>query len=292
MDSQPAKKLKGNLILLVVAIIWGSAFVAQRIAAPNLGIFTFNGLRFLLASFILLPFVIRNRSKINSIDDRTVRGIVLAGILLWSGASLQQAGLRFTTAANAGFITSLYVVLIPIMLSLFFRRSPTTDIWVAAFLGAVGLFLISTAGKFILNPGDGLELIGALFWAMHVILIAWLVQRINVFYLAFGQYLVCGTLGLFFGFLLERNQFPGLSSTWWVIVYTGIFSVALGYTLQIFGQKHTPPAHAAIILSSEAVFAALFGWLMLNETLTIIQLLGCGLILTGIIIAQHKSLFN
>lgn len=261
----------------------------QRIAAPDLGILTFNGLRFLLAGFLLLPLAFLTRTKGKSLDKQSILGIALAGILLWGGASLQHAGLRYTTAANAGFITGLYVVIIPLILTFGLKRPLPPVTWIAATLAATGLFLLTNPGSIRLNLGDGLELMGAVFWAFHVLLIGWLVQRTNVFQLAAGQYLVCGVLALTLGFIFEGDQLHGLPNVWWAILYTAIFSVSIGYTLQAVGQKNAPPADAAIILSAEAVFAALFGWLLLAEGLSVIQLIGCGLMFTGIILTQLHS---
>jgi len=287
LNTRRTTRLKADLMLLSVAIIWGSAFVVQRVAAPHVGIFTFNGLRFMLAAWVLLPIAVRNRLRSPAVSNKkTLLAVVVAGVLLWGGASLQQAGLRYTTAANAGFITGLYVVFIPLILAVGFRRQPSKYIWTAASLSAIGLFLLSTGGRLSLNPGDVLELAGAVFWALHVILIGWLVQRLEVFQMAVGQYLVCGLLGVVFGLAIELDEWNGLVDIWWAVVYTGLFSAAVGYTLQAAGQRIAPPADAAIILSIEAVFAALFGWLLLGELLDPIQLIGCGVIFSGILLAQ------
>lgn len=292
--SQPAvnplgKRISADLLLLSAAIIWGSAFVVQRIAAPGLGILTFNGLRFLLAGFLLLPLAYHTRKGEKPLDKRTLLGVAMAGVLLWGGASLQHAGLRYTTAANAGFITGLYVVLIPLILRIGLKHSLPARNWWAAALAAIGLLLLTNPGRIRLNPGDILEFAGTGFWALHVILIGWLVQRSSVFQLATGQYLVCGALGLALGLVFESEQLRGLPNVWWAILYTAIFSVSLGYTLQAFGQKTAPPADAAIILSTEAVFAALFGWLLLSEGLTALQITGCALIFVGILLTHLRS---
>jgi len=276
-------------MLLLVSFIWGSAFVVQRIAAVQIGVFFFNGLRFLLAALFLLPFALfipHQPLRSFSLKQPETYAILFTGFLLWAGAGLQQAGLRYTTAGNAGFITGLYVVIIPILLALSGQYRPRPAIWLAAFMAASGLFLLSTGGKFLMNFGDALELAGAFFWALHVLTIAWLVKRMDVLLLAIGQYLACSVLNLITGFAFERETIPLLADSWWAIVYTGVLSVGLGYTLQIAGQREAPPADAAIILSMEAVFAALFGWLILDEALTPLQLLGCGIMLAGMLLAQ------
>jgi len=291
---QQTSRLRADLALLSVSIIWGSAFVVQRAVAPNTSAFLFNGARFLLAGVALLPFawLSQQRKSTQQRSNRTDRmGIILAGLLLSAGAALQQAGLRYTTAANAGFITGLYVVLIPIIEMIFLKKTPRLWIWLAAMLATLGLFLLSTGGQLSLRVGDLLELAGALFWALHVIWIGHLVTSLGAFQIAAGQYLVCGLVSLGLGLLFEADQAVSLLSAGWAILYAGLISVGLGYTLQIFGQKVAPPADAAILLSMEAVFAALFGWIFLQEYLTGVQILGCGVMLSGMLLAQ-ASLFK
>ena len=287
------KRLQADLILLSVSLIWGSAFVVQRIVAGNNSVFLFNGLRFFLAGLLLLPIVwlkSKNNRFTVSLRRQEIIGVGLAGLLLTCGAALQQAGLRYTTAGNAGFITGLYVVLIPIIQAVFLKRSPPIFIWIAALLSASGLFLLSTGGDLSINIGDLLELAGACFWALHVIWIGYMVRSVDGFQLAMGQYLVCGATSILLGLLIEPNQAKNITTAAWAIIYTGIISVGLGYTLQIFGQKVAPPADAAIILSLEAVFAALFGWIFLSEGLTVLQLVGCGIMLSGMLLAQASSM--
>jgi len=282
----PNERFRADLTLLLVAVIWGSAFVAQRVAALNMNVYLFNGLRFLIGALVLTPFWLHRRKGYSRINLRLCLGICLAGLLLFAGTSFQQYGMRFTTAANAGFITGLYVVMIPIILALGLRQPPRSIIWIASILAVLGLFLLSTEGELKLARGDSLELAGALMWALHVILIGWLVRQMEVFPLAIMQYLVCGLLSLTVGLIDSGLSFSGLQAVWWTVLYTGVVSIGLGYTLQAVGQRVAPPADAAIILSCEAVFAALFGWLVIEERLTPIQLLGCGFMLIGMILAQ------
>ncbi|MEW5872793.1 MAG: DMT family transporter [Chloroflexota bacterium] len=287
MDSERvSSRVRADLTLLLVAVIWGSAFVVQRLAALQVGVLLFNGLRFLLGALVLLPFAWRGAPSAPKKRKMNALGVLLAGALLVGGAGFQQAGLQYTTAGNAGFITGLYVVLIPIFLTLGWRERPRAAIWVAALLAVCGLFLLSTGGSLRLNPGDILELAGAVFWALHVILVGRMVQRMHVMRLAAGQYLACGVLSALAGLAFEPVSFAALADGWWAIAYTGILSVGLGYTLQAVGQRVAPPADAAILLSMEAVFAALFGWLFLTELLTASQLLGCGLMFGGVLLAQ------
>jgi drug/metabolite transporter (DMT)-like permease len=282
-------RLRADLLLLLVAIIWGSSFVVQRLAAQQANIYLFNGMRFLLGALVMAPFLLFGAPARRQFHPGVLPWMALAGFLLFAGSSLQQYGLRFTTAANAGFITGLYVVLIPLYLALVLRRPPSRVVWLAASMATLGLYLLSTNGSFTLAHGDIYELAGAAMWASHVLLIGWLVQRADVYPLAVIQYLACAILSLGLGWWLEPYQLRELSGIWWTVLYTGVFSISLGFTLQAVGQKVAPPADAAIILSCEAAFAALSGWILLDERLNAIQLAGCGLMLSGMILAQMFS---
>lgn len=291
----PRQRFQADLTLLTVAVIWGSAFVVQRVVASITGFYLFNGLRFLLACFILFSLapLLTRRSNIPIHRKKIfLPGIILAGILLAGGAAFQQAGLRFTTAGNAGFITGLYVIFIPLVQTIIFKQKTRPLVWLAVSLAIIGLFLLSTNGQLQVNKGDLLELVGALFWALHVIWIGRLVQQAQPLEIAIGQYLVCGLLSLILGLILESHQLVTISSAFWAILYTGIFSVAIGYTLQIIGQKYAPPADAAIILSLEAVFAAFFGWIFLQETLSLLQVSGCVAMLAGMLLSQLEVIRN
>lgn len=289
MPSLANERIKADLILLAVSVIWGSAFVVQRVVALEIGVFLFNGLRFLIGVLVLLPFTFSLPARAPRLDDK---GILLAGSLLFGGAALQQFGLRYTTAGNAGFVTGLYVVIIPVILALGWRQKPRKSIWVASLMAASGLFLLSTRGELRLNIGDTLELGGAILWAFHVILIGRLVHRLELVHLAIGQYLVCGLLNLGAAVFLETNSISTILDASWALLYTGILSVGLGYTWQAKGQKLAPPADAAIILCLEAVFAAFFGWMFLNELLSGWQLLGSGLMLAGMFLSQADVFAN
>jgi drug/metabolite transporter (DMT)-like permease len=279
-------RLKSNLILLLVALVWGSGFVSQRLAASNgLGIFLFNGFRFTIGGLVLLPFTLKKWN----LKPAQLPWVALAGVLLFLGSALQQAGIRYTTAANAGFITSLYVVIVPLLLSMAWKQRIRGLAWTAALLAAAGAWLLSGGGQFSLSKGDSLELLGAFLWAAHVILVGYLTKQVDVFQFAVSQNLVAGFLHLILGFTLEGQTLPALNLTWMAVLYNGLFSIAAGFTLQMVGQRHSPPGDAAILLSMEAVFAALFGYLFLSEGLSAIQIMGCGLIMAAILIAQVRQ---
>jgi drug/metabolite transporter (DMT)-like permease len=279
-----SSRLKADLSLLLVAIIWGSAFAVQRTIASQ-SILVFNGLRFLLAALVLFPFV-GIRWKLEGSSYKAMAG---AGVILVIASGLQQWGLQYTSAGNAGFITSLYVVVVPIVLWFGWREKPG---WLSVFavgLAAIGAFLLSTGGNFSFRFGDILELCGAFFWSLHVIVVGKFGSKVDPLRFAVGQALICGLLSLIFGLLLEHPQPETLMNLAFPVAYTGILSVGVGYTLQVFGQRHTPPSDAALILSLEAVMAVFFGWLFLGELLALLQVIGCILILMGVVLVQINA---
>jgi drug/metabolite transporter (DMT)-like permease len=302
--SMRKRRVWADLALLLVAFIWGVAFVVQRMAAAEIQAYVFNGIRFLLGALVILPLAViqaRRRAIPGEIGWKTrgplprkyLPGVVLTGLLLASGSACQQIGLIYTTASNAGFITGLYVVFLPIFLAFGGSRSiPRPMIWVAALLSALGLYFLSTGGQFQLNRGDILVMVSSAFWALHVILIDWMVQRVEVMQFVAGQYIVCGLASLGLGLYLDPRALQPVLSNWWLLVYMGVISVGLGYTLQAVGQRVAPPADTAIILSMEAVFAALGGWLFLGENLAPLQILGCGIILLGMLLAQSDVILG
>ena len=298
-------RLRADLVLLLVALIWGSAFAVQRVAAQYFDLFTFNGLRFLLGGLILLPFsklnpfrhpqrsqIVKDSNSVNAklppkLDWKSLTFILLAGLFLFGAAGLQQAGLATTTAGNAGFITTLYVVLVPIILVLFWGEKIHWSSWLGAGIAIIGSLLLSTGGSFKLASGDALEMAGALFWAMHVILVSRAVRHMDVITFSVGQYLSAGVLNMLMSIAFHM-PFDGIAIGWWTILYIGLLSTAVGYTLQVFGQKYAPPTDATILLSMEAVFAALTGYIFLGETMRLVQLAGCGLILIAVLVTQVK----
>jgi drug/metabolite transporter (DMT)-like permease len=257
------------------------------------GPLTFNGVRFALGALTLLPLALRGNNNKGTGDDldnhlsskQAILGGGLAGLVLFAGASLQQVGLIYTTAGKAGFITGLYVVIVP-LLGMLWKQWPGWGGSTGAFLAAVGLYFLSVTEEFNLAPGDAWELAGAFMWATHVLILGWLSPRVNVLKLACAQYAVCSCLSLLVAGCTETITVNGLREATIPILYGGVMSVGIAYTLQVVAQKVSPPTHAAIILSLEAVFAALAGWLILGEVLTTRGLIGCGLMLAGMIVAQ------
>jgi drug/metabolite transporter (DMT)-like permease len=282
-------RLKADFTLLFVSVLWGFGFIAQRTGAANVGPLVFNAARWLLGALVMLPFL---RFKL-PLTRQTFPWMAAAGGILFVASGLQQAGLSTTTAGNAGFITGAYVVLIPILLLIFWKEQTSKIIWLAVSMTAAGIYLLSMSGPLQFNRGDLLELMGSLMWGLHVVITGKAVKKVPVLPFVVGQYLICGILNLIAGLLFEPNSLPGLVPNWLGILYLAIFSTGVGFTLQAYGQRHAPAADAAIIMSMEAVFSAVFGWIFLSERLNLTQLIGCGLILTAIIVSQvvtvHKN---
>jgi drug/metabolite transporter (DMT)-like permease len=258
------------------------------------GPYTFNGIRFALGSMVLVPMVLINGRNLRppvyarATSRRPVSvftGGILAGVALFAGASLQQVGLVYTTAGNAGFITGLYVVIVP-LLGLLWRQRPGTGTWIGAVLAAAGLYLLSITEELTIARGDLLVLIGAFFWAGHVLILGWLSPRMDPVKLALAQFATCSLLSLLTAGIVETITMTGIRGAAIAIVYGGVMSVGIAYTLQVVAQRRSHPAHAAIILSMEAVFAAVGGWLFLNEIMTPRGLIGCTLMLGGMILSQ------
>ena len=277
-------RLKADLTLLLVAVLWGSAFAAQRVAAQLGSVYFFNGARFLLAALILLP--VGRRSKVL---PGQWKWMCAAGVVLFVASALQQAGLLTTSAANAGFLTSLYVVLVPFVLFIGWGQKPHGMAVVAVVMAGVGAFLLSTGGRFEVRAGDALELAGAAFWALHVVLLGKFASAYDAISFSMGQLLVGSALNWLVGAFVEPLPWPTPTVLIGAILYTAVISLALGYTLQIWGQRHTPPTDAAIILSLESVFAATAGALVLAEKLLPVQIGGCALIILAAILAQARS---
>lgn len=284
-------RLKADLTLFAISIIWGSAFVAQRVAGQVGSVYIFNGVRYLLAALVVLPFAYRSfraAGPAQNISSSQYKWMIIAGFFLFIGSALQQAGVKYTTAGNAGFITSLYVVFIPILLFLFYGEKPHWVFVLAVLIAGVGAFLLSTGGSFEVRFGDLLEVIGAFFWAFHVIILGKYAHQFESMTFSVGQLAVCGLLNLLLGLVVEPMPvFDG--QFLFAIGYTALLSLGLCYTLQIWAQKHTPPADAALILGLEAVFAVISGWLILGERLAALQALGAVMIFSAVILSQFKE---
>lgn len=289
------RTLTADLLLLLTALIWGCAFVAQRVGMEHMGPFTYNGVRFALGSLALAPLFLRLERGERGRTLRQpplglTRGGLLLGLVLFAGATLQQQGLVSTSAGKAGFITGLYVVLVP-MLGLFLGQRAGLFTWIGAALAAAGLYFLSVTADFSVQSGDLLVFIGAFFWAGHVLFIGWLTPGLTAgqaVRLSSIQFAACAVLSLIAAFALEEVTLTGILDGAGPILYGGLLSVGVAYTLQVVAQRDANPAHAAIILNMETVFAALAGVLFLDEGMGLRALFGCGLMLTGMLLSQLK----
>jgi drug/metabolite transporter (DMT)-like permease len=280
------RTLRSDLLILLATAIWGFAFVAQRVGMEHMGPFWFNALRFSLGSLILLPLLGRRDPAELPAAAQLWVGL-LAGGILFLGASTQQIGLVYTTAGKAGFITGLYVVFVPLVGMLLGQRT-YREAWLGAGLAAAGMYLLSVAETLSVNPGDLLVLASAICWAFHIHLIDRYAHRMPPFRLAFVQFVTCAGLSSLSAMLFENPAFTAALDAWKALLYAGVLSVGIGYTLQVVAQREAHPTHAAILFSLEAVFAALGGWWLLNETLTTRQLFGCGFMLGGMLLSQLR----
>lgn len=284
-------RTQANLLLTLAALIWGSAFVVQQIGTGNLGTISFTGARFLLGALVVLPFAVRQFRRVERgerpFQRRDWFGLIATGLVLCTAAVLQQHGILRTSVANAGFLTAVYVPLVPIIGLLFLRRRVHWSVWPASCGCLAGTYIMSGAQGFDFRLGDLWVLSSTLFWAVHVILVGIMAWRTRApLVVATTQFFVCGLTGLVVGLLVEQPTLADFLGALYGICYVGVFSVGLAFTMQVVGQRFTPAADAAIILSSETVFAALAGFIFLDERLAAVRIAGAGLILCSILAVE------
>jgi len=282
--------LKYELLLLLMAMIWGSTFVAQQIGMEKgLGPMTFNGLRFTLGCLSLVPVILWRKRHPPVGGERgklPIAGSFAAGLFLFAAASFQQIGLQYTSSANAGFITGLYILFVP-LIGIFLGHRARWSLWAGIAICIAGLYLLSITGDgFTISKGDGLILICATLWAGQILVIDRAVKSGDPIHIACMQFVICAVLSLAAAFAFESCTIDQIKAASGAVAYAGIISVGVAFTLQVVCQKRCPPAPAAVIMSLEAVFAAITGYLVLDQTLTIRALFGCALILCGVLVAQ------
>ena len=282
-----------EVLLLLAAMVWGFAFVAQKAGMDSIGPMAYNGIRFLLGSISLLPLIFffnyrKKKADGNLLSNKKLwKAGLISGTVLFFASSMQQIGVVYTTAGNAGFITSFYVILVPV-LGLFLKQKVNKQTWIGAIIAIIGLYFLSVSETLTFVIGDILVFGSAFFWAIQVILAGYYAIRVNVIKLAAIQFALTGIISLVISFFTETY---GLQNIWAAIIpilYGGIMSVGLAFTLQLIAQKNAHPTHAAIILSTESVFAAIGGWLLLNEELTRVETMGAALMFIGVIFSQLK----
>ncbi len=299
MNTTTRQHLRANLLMLIAAMIWGSAFVAQRLSLDSIGPFLFTGLRFLLGAGVVtvligcLRWSAAARPQAGSPKSRAglLRSGALLGVVLAAAISLQQIGLQYTKVANAGFISSLYVVIVPLM-GVVLRHRTGFGTWLGASLAAIGLYFLSIDEHFSVLYGDWYQLAGAAVISAQVVLVGRFARRHDPLALALVQFVVCGALCSAIAIACEPIRVADIVRAAPTILYGGALSVGIAYTIQVIAQKDAEPAHAAVIFSMEGVFAALAGWLVLGETMTARAAFGCGLMLAGLIACQVMPMWN
>ena len=283
--------IKADILMLIAAAIWGFAFVAQRQGMETMGPFLFNTARFFIGVAVLSPLVwylSKKKKSSNKVEVSTKKLIfagTIAGLFLFAASSFQQVGLQYTTAGKAGFITGLYIFFVP-LIGLFLGQKTGSGTWLGAIIALIGLYLLSINEDFSIAEGDLLQLVCAVFFAAHVLVIGYLAKRMDPLKLSLVQYCVSGVLSLFIAIAIEVITWDMIVDTAIPLLYAGVMSIGVGYTLQVVAQQHAKSSHAAIILGLEGAFAVLGGWLILDEYLSTRGLIGCGLMLTGMFLSQ------
>lgn len=292
-----SRRMRGNLMLLITALIWGTAFVAQSAGMNYVGPFTYNGARMLIGGLVLIPVIILfDRLKPASqrpapeekkrINRNSAIGGVFCGILLAVASSFQQYGISMTTAGKAGFITALYIVIVPLM-GVFIRKRIPRIIWLCVAIAVAGFYLLCVKEGFTVSLGDLLVLCCAFVFSMHIMCIDHFgAKNVNGVRMSCVQFLVAGLLCMIPMALFETPTWENLLAARLTILYTGVMSCGVAYTLQILGQRDTDPTTASLLMSLESVFAALSGWAILHESLSVRELLGCLLVFAAVVLAQ------
>ena len=292
------KSLRGSLLLLLGSVIWGAAFVAQRVGMDHLGPFSFNGIRMLLAGIVLIPvaaFIDRKKEPGVRPDPKDQRKAgLLCGVLLFVASSLQQMGLVTTSAGKAGFITALYVVLVPVAAWLLFRKNPGRVIWLGVVLAVFALWLLCmpAGGGFALQGGDLLVLGCAVAFTGQILCVDYYAPKVSGVKLARDEFLVTGMLSLLIAVFTETITWTGIREALIPILYAGLMSGAVAYTLQIIGQRDTDPTVASLIMCLESVFATLSGALILGEKMTVRETVGCVLMFVAVVLAQLSPVIS
>ncbi len=284
-------RIQANVLLIVIAMIWGSAFVAQSWGMAHVGPMTFTGVRFLIGALVVLPFMPQewHHRNVSGQPLRAADGlkVVAMGVLLLAGAALQQIGIVSTSVTNAAFLTALYVPLVPLLGWLLWRHWPHWSTWPSALACLAGAYLLSGAQGWTIGRGDLWVIASSLPWALHVLLVGRVANQLDApFLVAGGQFVVCGLLSLIWALALEPVSWSALQSATGSLLYTGVFSVGIAFTAQVVAQRYAHAADAAIVLSSETLFAALFGYVWMGDRLTPSGIIGCVLIFLSMLSVQ------
>ena len=289
--------LRSNLLLFLTAVIWGVAFVAQSAGMEYVGPFTFNTVRSVIGGIVLIPCIfILNRGKQNRQRSRQgrrdlIRGGICCGIFLAAASSFQQFGIQHTSVGKAGFITALYILLVP-LLGLLFGKRVSRRVWIAVAIAVLGMYLLCVNEGFSIAFGDLLVMVCALLFAVHILVVDYFSPRADGVQLSCIQFFTCGLICAVGMFLFEKPSFQQILTAWMPVLYAGVMSCGVAYTFQIIGQRDTDPTVASLILSLESVVSVLAGWLLLHQALSLRELGGCALVFCAIVLAQLPDKIN
>ena len=288
------KQLRSSLLLLLGAVIWGSAFVAQSVGMDYIGPFTFNAVRSLIGTVSLLPLILildRRKKKSGSSPAKRkeyIKACLVCGLVLFGATMCQQIGLQYTTVGKAGFITAMYIVLVPV-LGVFLGRRPALRIWFCVLLACVGLYFLCINEGFSIEKGDLMMLGAAVLFAFQILAIAHFAPKVDSLKLSAGQFFVSGVVSLVCMFIVETPRLPQIFAAWLPLLYAGVLSSGVAYTLQIIGEKDADPAIASLAMSMESVFSVLAGWVILGQVLSPREWIGCGLMFSAILISHTHA---
>ena len=291
-----------SVILLMTAVIWGSAFVAQSAGMDYVGPFTFNAVRCIIGGLVLIPCifilgrikpkdrtstVLENAGGIQTGENKKLLllGGISCGIILCIASNFQQIGIQYTTVGKAGFTTALYIIIVPI-LSIFLKKRAGLKVWLSVVIAVTGFYLLCISENLMLQTGDLLELLCAVSFSVHILVIDYFAPKVDGVKMSCIQFFVCGAISAAFMLIFEEPKLGQLLAAWQPVLYAGVMSCGVAYTLQIIGQKGMNPTVASLILSLESVISALAGWILLNQKLSIKELCGCVLVFAAIVLAQ------
>lgn len=297
MEQAKKKSLRSSAMLTLTALIWGVAFVAQSEGTNFVGGFTFNGCRFLIGGIVLIPCIFLLRkvngeqwAKLSRAEQRRQRktgivGGVCCGVVICLASSLQQFGIAYTTVGKAGFITALYIVIVP-LLGLFLKKKVGANIWISVVIAAAGMYLLCITEGFSIGKGDFLVFLCAIGFSLHILVIDYFSPKADGVVISCVQFFTAGIISCVLMFLFEKPTWDAVLSAWAPVLYAGVMSCGVAYTLQVVAQKHVEPTVASLIMSLESVFSVLAGWVLLGQVLTVKELIGCALVFGAIILAQ------
>ena len=284
--------IKKSLILLLTATIWGSAFVAQSVGMDYVEPFTFTAIRSIIGGLVLIPYILLTSKKAdnNYSNKRTLfLGGICCGVFLFIASSFQQIGIQYTTVGRAGFITSCYIIIVPIISLIFFKKKSDYKLWIAVLLSLAGLYLLCITDGFSIGKGDFLVFICAIFFSLHILVIDYFSPKVDCVKMSCIQFFVCGLISIIPAIILEDINVDMIFKAWAPILYAGVLSSGVAYTLQIVGQKNMNPTVASLILSLESCISVIAGFIILNQTMTSREIFGCILMFSAIILAQLPS---